>query len=155
MLQQDYLLRMFTALAVAIRDSILRAQGGEDPEGAAELLESALNNATEIDGSLLLQMAPESFVGMVQLSQTDPALIGYISRTLMLESQYLTEAGLDAKAELRRGQAQALARAYGFEVDESDVSSEALKEFFNDGDDTGEQDFLDSADTSGKNLDQY
>lgn len=130
MLQQDYLLRMFTALAVAIRDSILRAQGGSDPEGAAELLESALDGATEIDGTLLLQMAPESFVGMIQLSQTDPALIGYLSRTLMLESQYLTEAGLDAKADLRRGQAQALARAYGFEIDASDVSPEALESFF-------------------------
>lgn len=130
MLQQDYLLRMFTALAVAIRESIMRAQGDEDPEGAAELLEAALDNATEIDGSLLLQMAPESFVMMVQLSQTDPALIGYISRTLMLESQYLTKAGLDAKAELRAGQAQALAQAYGFQVDESDVSPEGLEAFF-------------------------
>lgn len=130
MLQQDYLLRMFTALAVAIRESIMRAQGDEDPEGAAELLEAALDNATEIDGSLLLQMAPESFVMMVQLSQTDPALIGYISRTLLLESQYLTKAGLDAKAELRAGQARALAQAYGFQVDESDVSPEGLEAFF-------------------------
>lgn len=130
MLQQDYLLRMFTALAVAIRESMLRAQGDEDPEGAAELLEAALDNATEIDGSLLLQMAPESFVTMVQLSQTDPDLIGYISRTLMLESQYLHEAGLDTKADLRAAQAQALARAYGFEVDASDVSPQALDTFF-------------------------
>lgn len=130
MLQQDYLMRMFTALAVAIRESIMRAQGDEDPEGAAELLEAALDNTTEIDGSLLLQMAPESFVSMIQLSQTDPELIGYISRTLMLESQYLREAGLDAKSQLRAGQAQALAHAYGFEVDESDVSPEALDSFF-------------------------
>lgn len=130
MLQQDYLLRMFSALAIAIRESILRAQGDDDPEGAAELLEAALDNATEIDGSLLLQMAPESFVAMVQLSQTDPALIGYISRTLMLESQYLSQAGLDGKASLRSGQAQALARAYGFEVDQSDVSPEQLERFF-------------------------
>lgn len=130
MLQQDYLLRMFTALAVAIRESIMRAQGDEDPEGAAELLEAALDNSTEIDGSLLLQMAPESFVTMIQLSQTNPDLIGYISRTLMLESQYLREAGLDTKANLREAQAQALARAYGFEVDASDVSPEALDAFF-------------------------
>ena len=70
MLQQDYLMRMFTALAIAMRESMLRAQGDEDPEGAAELLEAALDKTTEIDGALLLQMAPESFVAMVQLSQT-------------------------------------------------------------------------------------
>ena len=114
MLQQDYLMRMFTALAIAMRESMLRAQGDEDPEGAAELLEAALDKTTEIDGALLLQMAPESFVAMVQLSQTDPALIGYISRTLMLESHYLSEAGFHERATLRAGQAQALARAYGF-----------------------------------------
>ena len=108
MLQQDYLMRMFTALAIAMRESMLRAQGDEDPEGAAELLVSALDKTTEIDGALLLQMAPESFVAMVQLSQTDPALIGYISRTLMLESHYLSEAGLHERATLRAGQAQAL-----------------------------------------------
>lgn len=132
MLQQDYLLRMFSALAIAIRESILRAQGDEDPEGAAELLEAALDNTTEIDGSLLLQMAPETFVSMIQLSQTDPALIGYISRTLLLESRYLTEAGLDSKACLRANQAHALAHAYGFELDDADVSEEALEQFFND-----------------------
>ena len=43
MLQQDYLMRMFTALAIAMRESMLRAQGDEDPEGAAELLEAALD----------------------------------------------------------------------------------------------------------------
>ncbi len=145
MLQQDYLLRMFTALAVAIRESMLRAQGDEDPEGAAELLEAALDNATEIDGSLLLQMAPESFVTMVQLSQTDPDLIGYISRTLMLESQYLHEAGLDTKADLRAAQAQALARAYGFEVDASDVSPEALDAFFGE-EDAEDEDLLEPFD---------
>ena len=155
MLQQDYLLRMFTALAIAVRDSILRAQGADDPEGAAELLEAALDNSTEIDGSLLLQMAPETFVTMVQLSQTDPQLIGYISRTLMLESQYLTDAGLDAKAELRRGQAQALAHAYGFEVDESDVSPEALETFFGDQESADEEWFEDEENSFDENLEQF
>ena len=75
-------------------------------------------------------MAPESFVAMVQLSQTDPALIGYISRTLMLESHYLSEAGFHERATLRAGQAQALARAYGFELGPTDISPEELDRFF-------------------------
>ena len=125
MLQQDYLMRMFTVLAIAMRESMLRAQGDEDPEGAA-----ALDKTTEIDGALLLQMAPESFVAMVQLSQTDPALIGYISRTLMLESHYLSEAGFHERATLRAEQAQALARAYGFELGPTDITPEELDRFF-------------------------
>jgi hypothetical protein len=131
MLQEDYLLRMFAALAVAMRESMMRARGEEDPKGAAELLESALANSTEFDSSLLLQMAPETFVVMVQLSQSDPNLMGYIARTLMLESQYLNQAGQGEKANLRAGQAQALAQAYGFSIDNSDVSEEALEAFFN------------------------
>ena len=54
MLHQDYLVRMFMVLAAAIRRTILNTSGEKDPEASAELLESTLSNATEIDGSLLL-----------------------------------------------------------------------------------------------------
>ena len=55
MLHQDYLVRMFMVLAAAIRRTILNTSGEKDPEASAELLESTLSNATEIDGSLLLK----------------------------------------------------------------------------------------------------
>ena len=51
MLHQDYLVRMFMVLAAAIRRTILNTSGEKDPEASAELLESTLSNATEIDGS--------------------------------------------------------------------------------------------------------
>ena len=91
MLQQDYLMRMFTALAIAMRESMLRAQGDEDPEGAAELLEAALDKTT---------------------------------------AHYLSEAGFHERATLRAGQAQALARAYGFELGPTDITPEELDRFF-------------------------
>lgn len=130
MLHQDYLVRVFMVLAAAIRRTILNTSGEKDPEASAELLESTLSNATEIDGSLLLKMDPETMVSMLQISNTDPTLVGYISRTLLLESSYLRQAQRFSRAELREEQALSLARAYGFSLSEEDISPEALESFF-------------------------
>lgn len=130
MLHQDYLVRMFMQLASAIRESLLKARGGEDPEAAADLLDAALQNATEIDGSLLLQLSPESMAAMLQLSETDPMLMGYVARTLLLSARYSEEAGQSSRANLRRGQALAVAQAFGFELDESALSEAELESFF-------------------------
>ena len=48
----------------------------------------------------------------------------------MLESHYLSEAGFHERATLRAEQAQALARAYGFELGSTDISPEELDRFF-------------------------
>jgi len=126
MLHEDYLVRMFLALAAAIKDSLMKAKGERDPEGAAELIEVALANTTDMDGALLLKLAPESMVSMLQLSNTDPKLIGYISRSLLLESEYLEDAGQPKKAELRKGQALALADAYGFGMNVANPEAEVM-----------------------------
>lgn len=130
MLQSDYLVRMFTELATAIRESILKARGENDPDGAAVMLEAAFTEATEMDGSMLLTLAPESMVSMMQISGTDPALIGYLSRTLLLESQYLEQAHNSELSLLRHDQAFALAQAYGVELSDESISSDELETFF-------------------------
>ncbi len=130
MLQSDYLVRMFTELATAIRESILRARGENDPDGAAVMLEAAFTEATEMDGSMLLTLAPESMVSMMQISGTDPALIGYLSRTLLLESQYLDQIHNGDLSSLRRNQAFALAQAYGVELSDESISPDELEAFF-------------------------
>lgn len=130
MLHQDYLVRMFVQLATAIRRTFDKAAELEDPETKANLLEASLMNATEIDGGLLLQLAPETMASMLQLSGTDPTLIGYVARTLLLESVYLEEANQTTLAKLRRDQAHTLAKAYGFELSDDAIEAEALEEFF-------------------------
>ena len=130
MLQQDYLVRMFLQLATAMRDSIQRARGDKDPATAAAMLEQSLEDATEMDGSLLLRMAPESMAAMLQLSQSDPRLMEYVARTLLLSSEYLKEAGDQAQADLRKGQAFAVAQSFGFQLSEEQISPEQLEAFF-------------------------
>lgn len=130
MLQQDYLLRMFLQLTTAIQNSLMRARGDKDPSSAALMLEESLEDATEIDGSLLLSLAPETMAAMLKLSQPDPVLMEYVSRTLLLSSQYHEEAGEQSQAALRRGQAYALAQSFGIQLSDESVSSEELDEFF-------------------------
>lgn len=130
MLQQDYLLRMFLQLATAIRESLQRARGDRDPVAAATLLDQSIEDATEMDGALLLRMAPESMAAMLQLSQSDPQLMGYVSRTLLLSSKYLQEAGKTAESQLRREQAFAVARSFNIELSDESISPEELERFF-------------------------
>lgn len=119
MLQQDYLLRMIMQFAEAIRQSMQKAQGEHDPRIAAEMLETAVGEATDIDGSILLGLAPESMVQIMQVSGTDNHLIGYIAHSLLLSSLYLQEANEPGRAKLREQQARAVASAYGIALPES------------------------------------
>lgn len=130
MFTQDYLMRMFMQLAAAMKESLLRARGRNDPRAAADMLDEAVSDATEMDGDLLLRMAPESMAAMLQLSQPDPQLMEYVSRSLLLSSQYLREAGDASASALRQEQAYAVARAFGVELGEDSISQNELDELF-------------------------
>ena len=127
---QDYLMRMFMQLAAAMKESLLCARGQNDPRAAADLLDTAVSDATEMDGDLLLRMAPESMAAMLQLSQPDPQLMEYVSRSLLLSSQYLREAGDQSGSELRQNQAYAVARAFGIDLGEGSISQTELDSLF-------------------------
>lgn len=137
MLQEDYLMRMFSMLITAIRESILRAGQKEDPEAAAKLLDNALDGATEIDGSLLLSLAPETMSLMLQMSETDPKLMEYVSRTLLLSSKFYGQAGQLDMSQLRSGQAHAVASTFGLELADADIEPENLESFFGEAEEEG------------------
>ena len=65
MFQQDYILRMFLALAEAMRRSMERESRDGDPESAARMLEHAISDATEMDGEILLSLAPASLLALM------------------------------------------------------------------------------------------
>ena len=130
MFTQDYLMRMFMQMAAAMKESLLRARGQNDPRAAADMLDEAVSDATEMDGDLLLRMAPESMAAMLQLSQPDPQLMEYVSRSLLLSSQYLREAGDASASALRQAQAYAVARAFDVELGEGSISQNELDELF-------------------------
>ena len=116
MFEQDYLMRMILQLVEAIRRAMELSKRKNDPHGAAEMLEAVIGQATELDGAVLLSLAPESMADVLQVSGTDPSVVEFVGRSLLLESEYLRQAGDVSTAQLREGQARALSQAYGFSL---------------------------------------
>ena len=130
MLEQDYLIRILLQFVMAIRDSMIRARHENDPKGAAERIEVAIKDASDIDGDVLLSLAPESIASVMQISGINPQLSEYIARGLLQESQYLKEAGEDTKANVREEQSFAIAKAFGFEMSFDLLTEEEWEAFF-------------------------
>ncbi|MEA5019215.1 MAG: hypothetical protein VB027_02495 [Gordonibacter sp.] len=119
MLSQDYLVRIMVQFAEIIRRSWMKANKERDPRGAADMLEDAVGEATDIDGGVLLSLSPESIASVMQVSGIDPRVTEYIARSLLLASGYLREAGDHGLATVREQQARAIAEAYGHELPET------------------------------------
>jgi hypothetical protein len=117
------ILQFVAALQQALRE---RNVSAEEKAGS---LEQAVGDAVNIDPRLLFSMDPESVVSMLQLGDFDEELGGYVLRSMYLEAEVLDEAGHTQRADLRRSQADAIARAYGFDVTPADVEPEALEAF--------------------------
>ena len=132
MFEQDYLMRQFLMFFKALTRSWEQMEEEKDPLAAAETLEDAISAATEMDGTALLTLAPESIAQIMQVTGVDPDITEYIARSMLLESVYLQEAGKGDLASIREAQARAIAESHGFSLpdDPSDFDSiaEGLEE---------------------------
>lgn len=126
MLHRDYLVDIFLRFAETIRRSWKRAQEEDDPKAAADALEDMVGEATDMDGVVLLSLAPESIAGIMQVSGVDPRVTEYLARSLLLASAYWEEADEQELANVRRQQAYAIADAYGFALPERPDDAQAL-----------------------------
>ena len=129
MIQQDYLTRLILQFVAAIART--RDLAKRQPAEAAEALEDAMSQALDLDLEVVLNLQPESFASIVDVSGTDPRLVEYVMRTLVLEAYYLDLAGNHGKARLRRGQAEELARTFGVDpVDVDDIPADGFEADF-------------------------
>lgn len=119
MFERDYLMSIIMKYAEMLVKSWSRHKDKDDPLGSAQMLETAVGDATDIDGDALLSLAPESMASVMQVSGIDPRVCEYIGRSLVLASTYLHEAGDQERANLRYQQAVALSHVYGFELPDS------------------------------------
>ena len=116
MLQRDYLMQMIQQFIQAIINS--RATAQRNPQEAADSLENAIGQATDIDGTTLLSLGPESIASVMQLSGVDPRVAGYIAYSLQLEANYLRQAHNTTLADVRQQQAQAIAEVFMCDISE-------------------------------------
>ena len=132
MFEQDYLVRLLLQFFQGLLKSYERRNEKDDPQGAADLIEAAVGEATDMDGSVLLSLAPESIASVMRVSGIDPNVTQFVARSLLLESVYLRDAGNAGLAATREGQARAIAATYGFSLpaDAADFDSitEGLEE---------------------------
>ena len=123
MFEQDYLMKLLLAFYQAMFKSLRRVTDeDEDPKEAADTLDEVVGNAVGMDGASLLSLTPESVVG------TDPRVTEFIARSLLLSSEYLTQAKQGALASLRVEQARAIADAYGIDLPDDPTDLSDLKE---------------------------
>lgn len=126
MLEQDYLMRQLLQLFAAIARAHQRREEADDPLGAAEILEQAIGEATDMDGATLLSLSPETIAHIVAVSGIDPNVVEFVARSMLLESVYLSQAGRERLANLRAAQAQALAKEFAFELPPDPSDFDAL-----------------------------
>lgn len=129
MFEQDYLMKLLLAFYQAMFKSLRRVTDeDEDPKEAADMLDEVVGNAVGMDGTSLLSLTPESVAGVLQVSGTDPRVTEFIARSLLLSSEYLTQAKQGALASLRVEQARAVADAYGIDLPDDPTDLSDLKE---------------------------
>lgn len=124
MFERDYLMKLIADFVMAVRKAIVQKDGESDPAGSAALLDVAIGNAVDIDGAVFLSLSPESIAMILEVSGTDPLVTEYLARSLKLAGQYHREAGEEDVAALRIAQAQAIAEAYGHEIDFTEGAGE-------------------------------
>ena len=128
MFEQDYLMRLLLQFFQGLMKSYERLIDNEDPQGAADLLEVAIGEATDMDGAALLSLAPESIATVMRVSGIDPNVTQFVARSMLLESVYLADAGDVALSELRASQACAIAAAYGFDLPSDPADFDSITE---------------------------
>ncbi len=130
MFERDYLVKMLVELAAAIRRALDKSREAKDLEGACDILENSITSSTDLDGAVLMTLAPESIASVLQVANTDPRVVIYVAHSMQLQAHYLRQLNNTAVADLREKQANALAKAYNFELPKN--IEEVDDELFND-----------------------
>ncbi len=135
MFEQDYIMQLIANFMAAIRRSIEREEINREPMEAAKMLDEAVGDAVDLDPSMLLNLAPESAAGILQVSGTDSHVIEYSANSLLLASTYYAQAGKQDLARLRAEQARAIADSYGFDLPDHEYTVDDIEEFLSQSDD--------------------
>ena len=128
MLEQDYLMRQLLQFFKALVRTNELYWKDKDPLGAADSLEDAISNATEMDGVALLSLSPDSIASIMRVTGIDPNITLFVARSMLLESVYLRSAGKNSLAQVREAQARAIAGEYGFGLPDDPSDFESITE---------------------------
>ncbi len=126
MLHRDYLEEMIESFTLEVTQHLPIALQ-DDNQNAIDASETSVARLLELDPSYALGLAPQSLVMMLQLNGVGYALASYAAYVLHRLSEAYRLQGNIATADLREQQAQALATAFGYDLDTVPEGLEALK----------------------------
>lgn len=106
--QHDYILRLIEQMGAVLREAFAAYRGGAASEEPLALTEAAIGLVVDMDPQLFLQLAPQSMVSLIEISNTDERLVAKLSEVLVLEADILDSEGRIIEANVRREQAAAL-----------------------------------------------
>ena len=117
MLHRDYLLEVIEQFVSTVSNALARALLQRDLNAAQEV-EDAIAELVQLDPQTAMSLAPDSLVIMMQLSGTGDAVAGYAAYALNRLGDAYERMGDADTADMRRDQAQAIADAFGADVNE-------------------------------------
>ncbi len=117
MLHRDYLLEVIEQFVSTVSQALARALLQRDLDSALEV-EEAVAELVQLDPETAMSLAPDSLVIMMQLSGTGDAVAGYAAYALNRLGDAYERMGDAGTANMRRDQAQAIADAFGADIDE-------------------------------------
>ena len=117
MLQRDYLLELVRRFGDGLREHLYPAVVDGDATSIREV-EDDVGRLVDLDGASALALAPESLVTMMELSGVADSVAAHAAYALVRLADAYERAGDGATAQIRRGQARALAQAFGVALDQ-------------------------------------
>ncbi len=126
MLHRDFLEEMIENFTREVVQHLPVAIQNGDKE-AMDSTEASVARLLELDPSYALGLAPQSLVMMLQLNGVGYALASYAAYVLHRLSEAYAAQGDMATAELREQQAQAIATAFNYDLNEVPQGLEALQ----------------------------
>lgn len=121
MLQHDYILEIIGKFVESVTVALLGVFKNGDLSRIADA-ERAVAELLDLDAETAMSLAPQSLVTMMSLSGVGDSVAAYAAFALSKVGDAYDLSGDCALAELRRGQARAIADAFG--ADEKDVPEE-------------------------------
>lgn len=111
MLHRDYLLEVIAQFVQMVTESLRRALELGSPEAAHDA-EQAIAELMDLDPSVAMQLAPESFVTMLVLTGIGDSVASYVAYTLESLAVAYDAMGDATTASLRHQQAEAVGSAF-------------------------------------------
>jgi hypothetical protein len=125
MIHKDYLLEIVAKFVEAVLDLLRTAVVDGDVEAAKEA-EDAVAALLDLDPQTAMMLSPDSLVTMMLLTGMGDGLAGHVAYVLDRVGDAYDAAGDETTAQLRWDQAQAVADAFGCDLDDVPKEFQAL-----------------------------